>query len=96
MSQQGDQQGELQTPLDILGIMASQQAMLGPELRHIEMYTRRGLLSILWHEPRGEARNVGVVMMGGAMGGVMGPGEALYHVLGEDFSARGIPSMRIS
>ncbi|MEY4031831.1 MAG: hypothetical protein RL573_743, partial [Actinomycetota bacterium] len=45
MSQQGDQQGELQTPLDILGIMASQQAMLGPELRHIEMYTRRGLLS---------------------------------------------------
>lgn len=96
MSQGGDQQGELQTPLDILGIMASQQAMLGPELRHIEMYTRSGLLSILWHEPRGEARNVGVVMMGGAMGGVMGPGEALYHVLGEDFSARGIPSMRIS
>jgi len=96
MSQGGDQQGELQTPLDILGIMASQQAMLGPELRHIEMYTRRGLLSILWHEPIGEARNVGVVMMGGAMGGVMGPGEALYHVLGEDFSARGIPAMRIS
>ena len=30
------------------------------------------------------------------MGGVMGPGEALYHVLGEDFSARGIPAMRLS
>ena len=96
MGEEGDQQGDLQTPLDILGIMASQQAMLGPELRHIEMYTRRGLLSILWHEPTGEARNVGVVMVGGAMGGVMGPGEALYHVLGEDFSARGIPSVRIS
>lgn len=96
MGEGGDQQGDLQTPLDILGIMASQQAMLGPELRHIEMYTRRGLLSILWHEPAGEARNVGVVMVGGAMGGVMGPGEALYHVLGEDFSARGIPSVRIS
>ncbi len=96
MGEEGDQQGDLQTPLDILGIMASQQAMLGPELRHIEMYTRRGLLSILWHEPAGEARNVGVVMVGGAMGGVMGPGEALYHVLGEDFSARGIPSVRIS
>lgn len=91
-----DQQGEMQTPLDILGIMASQQAMLAPGLRHIEMYTRRGLLSILWHEPTGQARNTGIVMMGGAMGGVMGPGEALYHVLGEDFSARGIPSMRIS
>ena len=96
MGEEGDQQGDLQTPLDILGIMASQQAMLGPELRHIEMYTRRGLLSILWHEPAGEARNVGVVMVGGAMGGVMGPGEALYHVLGEDFSARGIPAMRLS
>ena len=96
MTDGGGEQGELQTPLDILGIMASQQAMLGPELRHIEMYTRRGLLSILWHEPTGEARNVGVVMVGGAMGGVMGPGEALYHVLGEDFSARGIPSVRIS
>ena len=45
MSQQGDQQGELQTPLDILGIMASQQAMLGPDLRHIEMYTCHRMLS---------------------------------------------------
>ena len=95
MSDGGGGQGELQTPLDILGIMASQQAMLGPDLRHIEMYTRRGLLSILWHEPAGEARNVGVVMVGGAMGGVMGPGEALYHVLGEDFSARGIGERRV-
>ena len=91
-----DQQGEMQTPLDILGIMASQQAILAPGLRHIEMYTRRGLLSILWHEPTGQARNTGIVMMGGAMGGVMGPGEALYHVLGEDFSARGVPVVRIS
>ena len=96
MTDGGGGQGELQTPLDILGIMASQQAMLGPDLRHIEMYTRRGLLSILWHEPTGNARDVGVVMVGGAMGGVMGPGEALYHVLGEDFSARGIPAMRLS
>lgn len=56
----------------------------------------RGLLGILWHEPVGDARDVGVVMMGGAMGGLMGPGDALYNQLGEDFSARGIPAMRIS
>jgi hypothetical protein len=80
----------------MLGIMASQQAMLAPGLRHIEMYTGRGLLGILWHEPVGNAGTSGVVMMGGAMGGLMGPGDALYQVLGEDFSARGIPSMRIS
>jgi len=92
-----DQQGgDMQTPLDVLGIMASQQAMLAPGLRHIEMYTMRGLLGILWHEPVGDARDVGVVMMGGAMGGLMGPGDALYNQLGEDFSTRGIPAMRIS
>lgn len=92
-----DQQGgDMQTPLEVLGIMASQQAMLAPGLRHIEMYTMRGLLGILWHEPIGDARDVGVVMMGGAMGGLMGPGDALYNQLGEDFSARGIPAMRIS
>lgn len=92
-----DQQGgDMQTPLDVLGIMASQQAMLAPGLRHIEMYTMRGLLGILWHEPVGDARDVGVVMMGGAMGGLMGPGDALYNRLGEDLSARGIPAMRIS
>lgn len=92
-----DQQGgSMQTPLEVLGIMASQQAMLAPGLRHIEMYTMRGLLGILWHEPVGDARDVGVVMMGGAMGGLMGPGDALYQQLGEDFSARDIPAMRIS
>ena len=97
MSEGADQQGgEMQTPLDVLGIMASQQAMLSPGLRHIEMYTRRGLLGILWHEPGDRARDAGVVMMGGAMGGLMGPGDALYHQLGEDFSSRGIPAMRIS
>ena len=95
-AQQGDTGDALQTPLDMLGIMASQQAMLSPNLRHIEMYTRRGLLGILWHEPTGDPGTSGVVMMGGAMGGLMGPGDALYQVLGEDFSARGVPAMRIS
>ena len=86
----------MQTPLDMLGIMGSSQAQLTPTLRHIEMYTQRGLLGILWHEPVSAARNTGVIMLGGAMGGLMGPGDALYHVLGEDFSSRGIPAMRMS
>lgn len=96
MSSGDGQQGNVQTPLDMLKIMGSQQAMLAPGLRHIELYARRGLLGILWHEPTGESRRVGVVMMGGAMGGLMGPGDALYHVLGEDFAARGIPAMRLT
>ena len=96
MSTGDDQQGQPQTPLDMLGILGSQQAMLSPGLRHIELYARRGLMGLLWHEPTGQSRNVGVVMMGGAMGGLMGPGDALWHVLGEDLARRGIPAMRLS
>ena len=85
-----------ETPLDTLGIMASQQAIIGPNLRHVEMYTRRGLLSLLWHEPDGEAQKVGVVMVGGAMGGMLGPGDSLFHALGEQLVTQGIPSIRLS
>ena len=85
-----------ETPLDALGIMASQQAIIGPNLRHVEMYTRRGLLSLLWHEPDGDAQKVGVVMVGGAMGGMLGPGDSLFHVLGEELVTQGIPSIRLS
>lgn len=82
------------TPLDVLGILASQQAMVNPGLRHVEMYTGRGLLSLLWHEPTGNARPFAAVMLGGAMGGLLGPGDSLYHALGEALAERGIPSIR--
>ena len=85
-----------ETPLDALGIMASQQAILGPNLRQVEMYTRRGLLSLLWHEPDAVAQKVGVVMVGGAMGGTLGPGDSLFHALGEALVAVGVPSIRLS
>lgn len=84
------------TPLEVLQVMASQQVMVSPELRHVEMYTMRGLLSLYWHEPASGARDVAVVMGGGAMGGVLGPGESLFHVLGEELCRRGIPTLRIS
>jgi hypothetical protein len=60
-------QDALQTPLDVLGVMASSQGLLSPTVRQVEMYTRRGLLSLLWHEPNELTHNVGIVMMGGAM-----------------------------
>ena len=96
MSQSGNGQETPQTPLDALGIMASQQAIIGTNLRHVEMYTMRGLLSLLWQEPDGEAKPVAVVMVGGAMGGMLGPGDSLYHALGEALVARGVPSIRLS
>jgi pimeloyl-ACP methyl ester carboxylesterase len=96
MAVSGDGRDTPQTPLEMLEVMASQQATLSPTLRQVELYTMRGLLSLLWHEPAGVARNVGVVMMGGAMGGTLGPGDGLYHALGEALSAKGIPSIRMS
>lgn len=59
------------------------------------MYTVEGLLSLLWHEPLVEARDVAVVMGGGAMGGMLGPGESLFHALGERLSEVGVPSLRV-
>ncbi len=85
-----------QTPLDVLGVIASSDAMITPTLRHVEMYTMRGLLTVLWHEPRGDAQSVGVVALGGAMGGLLGPGDALYQQLGDEFAASGIPMLRVS
>lgn len=96
MSESGSGQDVPQTPLEMLGVMASQQATIGPQLRQLELYTTGGLLSLLWHEPSGSARNVGVVMMGGAMGGTLGPGDSLFHVLGETLSNAGIPCIRMS
>lgn len=88
--------GQPSTPLEVLGVIASQQVMIAAQLRHVEMYTRRGLLSLLWHEPDVAMRPLAVVMAGGAMGGMLGPGDSLYHVLGEEFALRGIPTLRLS
>ncbi len=96
MSDDAAGQGIPQTPLEMLGIMASQQVAITPMLRHIEMYTRRGLLSLFWHEPHGTAQPVGVVMVGGAMGGTMGPGDGLYPQWGVTLAELGIPSIRLS
>ena len=86
------------TPLDALQVMASSDVMLTPSLRHVEMYTMRGLLTLLWHEPAADAPKQpgALVLCGGAMGGVLGPGDALYHRLGVEWSARGVPVLRVS
>lgn len=96
MTESDTGQDGLQTPLDVLGIMASQQGLLSPTIRQVEMYTRRGLLSLLWHEPSELMRNVGIVMLGGAMGGTLGPGNGLYNDFGHSLSEVGVSSIRLS
>jgi dienelactone hydrolase len=86
------------TPLDALGVIASQDVMITPTLRHAEFFTVRGLLTILWHEPpdvEPTQPRTAIVACGGAMGGLLGPAQGLYQRLGETWSARGVPVLRV-
>jgi predicted esterase len=98
MSDPGEGAGEAPaaTPLEVLKVVATQDVMLHPSLRHLEMFTMKGLLTLLWHEPSDVARPAAIVACGGAMGGLLGPGEGLYHRLGEQWAARGVPVLRVS
>ena len=86
------------TPLDALGVLASQDVMITPSLRHVEMYTMRGLLTVLWHEPGDDRAPTpgALVLCGGAMGGLLGPAQGLYHRLGVVWADRGVPVLRVS
>lgn len=72
--------------------------MVTPTLRHLELYTRRGLLTVMWHEPPPgtTVAPAAIVLCGGAMGGLLGPAEGLYHRLGVEWAARGVPVLRVS
>jgi predicted alpha/beta hydrolase family esterase len=87
----------MESPLQALGVIASQNVTVTPTLRHIELFTLRGLVTLFWHgsesPPRGSSA---IVACGGAMGGLLGPADGLYHVLGERWSERGVPVVRVS
>jgi len=81
------------SPLELLEALAREEVVLAPDLRHLEIYTMRGLLTILWHGPVDSDRVV--VMGGGGMGGLLGPANGLYHDLGTQFAEAGIGTMRV-
>jgi hypothetical protein len=75
--------------------MASQEVLVADGFRHLELYTMRGLLTVLWHGSGDE--DGAVIAMGGAMGGLLGPAEGLYHHLGSVLARdHGIATLRIS
>lgn len=80
-------------PFDLLGRLAIQEAEIADGLWHVEVYTTSGLLTIFWHGDRDAER--GVLMCGGAMGGMLGPANGLYHDLGVSFAAEGIQTLRV-
>lgn len=74
-------------PLELLEALARQEVALSPTLRHVEVFTMRGLLTVLWHgDPDAEAA---VVLGGGAMGGLLGPADGFYQWLGDELAASG-------
>jgi len=77
-----------------LRVLARQQVRVGPDIVHHEWYTMSGLLTMLWHGDPAADRVV--VACGGAMGGLLGPADGLYHRLGERFAADGIATIRLS
>jgi hypothetical protein len=80
-------------PLDELDALGISEVELGPALRHVEIFTMKGLLTLLWTEPR-DAEAV-ALLGGGAMGGLLGPGRALYHELGGRLAEHGIGTIRV-
>lgn len=83
-----------QGPYERLGVIGRQSVRIGPDLVHHEWFTFQGLLTVLWHGPPDADR--AVVMVGGAMGGLLGPADGLYHDLGVGFAAEGIATLRVS
>jgi len=81
------------SPLDLLEALTVQEVEIAPDLRHLEIYTMRGLLTLLWHGPV-DANDV-LVTCGGGMGSLLGPAEGLYHDLGVVLAARGVGTVRV-
>jgi predicted alpha/beta hydrolase family esterase len=88
----------MESPLAALGVIASQSAMVTASLRHVELFTLRGLVTLMWHEvpPTVSCGSGAIVACGGAMGGLLGPSDGLYHEIGERWSSRGVPVVRVS
>lgn len=82
-----------ETPLDLLHAMAVQEVTVVDALRHLEVFTLEGLLTLLWHGDPGFGDVV--LACGGAIGGVLGPADALYHDLGVHLAERGIGMIRV-
>lgn len=88
----------MEPPLHALGVIATQSAMITPDLRHLELFTMRGLVTVMWHQvPAGApVSRSALVLCGGAMGGLLGPADGLYQELGDRWSRRGVPVLRVS
>ncbi len=84
---------EPRSPLELLEALVVEEVEIAPGLAHLEIYTLRGLLTLLWHGDRDASRVL--VTCGGGMGSLLGPADALYHWLGVELAARGMGTIRV-
>ena len=82
------------SPLELLQALAVEEHEVTATLRHVEVYTMEGLLTLLWHGDRDAER--ALITCGGGMGSLLGPARALYASLGERlWSEHGIATVRV-
>jgi len=84
---------EPRSPLELLEALAVEEVEIATGLAHLEVYTMRGLLTLMWHGAR-DARNV-VVTCGGGMGSLLGPADGLFHWLGEQLAPDDVGTIRV-
>ncbi|MDZ7732636.1 MAG: alpha/beta hydrolase [Acidimicrobiia bacterium] len=82
------------TAVEALEIIAIQESAVTDDLDHVEIYTLGGLVTLLWHG-RGRSERT-VVLVGGAMGGLLGPADGLFADLGQELLAHDISTVRVS
>ena len=76
---------EPRSPLELLEALVVQEVEVAPGLRHLEVYTLRGLLTLLWHGPR-DAANL-VLTCGGGMGSLLASSLGIVSTLPADVAA---------
>jgi pimeloyl-ACP methyl ester carboxylesterase len=81
--------------LGSLQVFARSSVELAPGQEHTEIHTPHGLLSWFVTRPSEGPARAAIVACGGAMGGVLGPGHALYHRLGVEWAERGVATYRV-
>src|SRR6185295_573753 len=81
------------SPLTLLEPVAVSEIAINPSLHHVEVYTLKGLLTLLWHGPRDTPKVV--ITGGGGMGSLLGPAGGIYHSLGEQFARDDIATIRV-
>ena len=84
---------DARSPLELLEALSVQEVEVADGFRHLEVYTMRGLLTLLWHGP--VDASAGLVTCGGGMGSLLGPADGLYHDLGVQLAQRDIGTVRV-